>query len=89
MDDDTKKTYGNPRPIMTKFEKTKVLGLRLEQLQRGAPPMVDLKDVDTSNLRNIALKELAEKKLPFAILRSSPNGLQKELVRIRDMDVLD
>ena len=58
---------------MTRYEKAKILGVRMEQLARGSTPCVDLKDVlriykDVS-VRNIALLELEEKVMPLKIYR--------------------
>lgn len=72
------------RNVITRFERTKVLGVRMEQLARGAPAYVDttgMKDV-----RTIALKELEERKIPFIISRQMPNG-KKEYWRLEDMIV--
>jgi DNA-directed RNA polymerases I, II, and III subunit RPABC2 len=68
--------------VMTKYEKTKIIGLRLEQLSRGAPTLVDTSKV--SSLRDIVMKELAERKIPFMLVRTLPNN-KKEYYRICDM----
>jgi len=60
-------------PILTKFEKTRILGQRAKQIDSGARPFVDVpKDIIEGYL--IAKKELAEKKIPFIIKRPLPNG---------------
>ena len=60
-------------PIITKYEKTKILGERAKQINSGASPMID---VDKSIIDGyiIALKEYEEKKIPFIIKRPLPNG---------------
>lgn len=73
------------RNVMTRYEKAKIIGMRLEQLARGAPPYVSVKG-KTPNIREIALRELEERKLPFMIARSLPNGT-KEYWRLQDMIV--
>lgn len=73
------------RPIMSKYEKTKVLGVRIEQLSRGARSLVDLPS--SASMRDIAIAELEQKKMPFVIIRTMPNGL-KEYWKINDMIVL-
>ncbi len=70
------------RNVMTKFEKAKVIGLRLEQLARGMMPCVDIEGLKT--IREICLKELETRNLPFIIVRPLPNG-KKEYWRLSDM----
>ena len=62
---------------MTKFEKTRVLGQRAEQIARGAPTEVDVGNM--SDPLDIAIKELKEKKIPLKIKRIYPNGEIKEI----------
>lgn len=71
------------RNIMTKFEKNAMIGLRSEQLLRGAQPLVDF-DPKLFDVRKIAHKELDERKLPMLVCRKLPNG-EKEYWRIDDM----
>ena len=72
-------------PIMTKYEKTKVIGQRTKQLDVGNPPFVR---VDRPTLDNsiIAEQELREKKLPFIIQRPLPNG-GFEYWHVKDLEV--
>ncbi len=53
--------------FLTKYEKTRVLGLRIKQLEQGARPLVDDTGIQTE--KEIAFKELAERKLPFIVRR--------------------
>lgn len=71
------------RNVMTKYEKVKTIGLRAEQLQRGAVPYVEF-DKENFDPIDIAQKELDSRKLPFMILRRLPNG-EKEYWRLEDM----
>lgn len=64
---------------MNKYERTKVIGMRMEQIARGAPPMVDVTPGMT--VRQIVYKELEENKIPFILERSLPNG-KKELFKL-------
>ncbi len=75
------------RNILSKFEKVKILGLRSEQLQRGAQPYVDVDTSSSFNPKNIALQELHEKKIPFMIKRQLPDG-STEYWRLDDMIIL-
>lgn len=70
------------RNIMTKYEKAKIIGMRLEQLARGAPTLID--DKHCKSIRDVVFKELEEKKLPFVIIRQIPNG-KKEYWRVADL----
>jgi len=73
-------------PILTKFEKTKILGIRVKQLNNGAKPFIN---IDENILDNfiIATKELEEKKLPFIIQRPLPNNTF-EYWRISDLEII-
>jgi DNA-directed RNA polymerase I, II, and III subunit RPABC2 len=72
------------RNTMSKYEKTKIIGMRLEQITRGAKPFIDVTEGMT--VRDIVLKELADNKLPFMISRTLPNG-QKEFWKLEHMIV--
>jgi DNA-directed RNA polymerases I, II, and III subunit RPABC2 len=75
------------RNILSKFEKVKIIGLRSEQLQRGAQPYVKLEPNQPFVPRDVALQELKEHKLPFMLRRQLPNG-NIEYFRLDDMIVL-
>lgn len=53
-------------PFLTKFEKTRVLGIRTEQILAGAKIFVETTKTDPYE---IALEELNNKKMPFIIRR--------------------
>ena len=55
------------RNFLTRYERTRVLGIRIKQLQLGAPALVDIKKL--TNEKEIALAELKQRKLPFIIRR--------------------
>ena len=93
--DDSSKTLASldkpkiSKLIMTKYEFNQVIGLRTMQLSVGATAFVntdDLKVTSNMQLRQIALKELNEGKLPFIIKRPLPNN-KHEYVRVRDLDM--
>ena len=73
-------------PILSRYERTRVLGERAEQINSGAQPFIE---VDTSMIDGylIALKELEQKKIPFIIQRPLPNGTS-EYWRLRDLEQL-
>lgn len=81
--DPSKNTTKN---ILTKYEKVKIIGLRAEQLQRGAEPLIEWRGADFDP-RKIAMEELKQRKIPFMIRRNLPNG-SKEYYRLCDMIVL-
>jgi DNA-directed RNA polymerase I, II, and III subunit RPABC2 len=65
-------------PLLTKYEFDQVIGLRTMHLSRGAPPMVELppdfKVESNIQLRELAQRELLERRLPYMIKRVMPNG---------------
>ena len=73
-------------PIMSKYEKTRILGQRAKQLNSGNKPFINVpKNVMDGYL--IAQEELRQKKLPFIIRRPLPNG-GSEYWRIKDLELL-
>jgi len=74
------KTY----PILSKYERTKILGLRVSQLNKGASPFVKINHNVLVNIL-IAEKELKEKKIPFIIMRPMPNGTS-EYWNVNDLE---
>lgn len=77
-------------PIMTKYEFDQVIGLRTMHLSKGAPPLVevpsDFRITTNMHLREIALREMQEHRLPYIIKRPLPNG-KTEYVRVGDLDL--
>jgi DNA-directed RNA polymerase subunit K/omega len=73
-------------PILSKYEKTKVLGQRTKQLNLGNNPFITLARPTIDN-SIIAEEELKQKKIPFIIQRPLPNG-GFEYWHLRDLEVL-
>lgn len=73
-------------PLLTKYEKTKILGMRVKQLNNGAQPYIASNEKMIDNYL-IAKYELDEKKLPFIIQRPLPNN-NFEYWKLRDLDIL-
>jgi DNA-directed RNA polymerase I, II, and III subunit RPABC2 len=73
-------------PYLTKYEKTRILGVRTKQINEGAPIFVE---VDSSVIDGyiIAEKELHERKIPFIIRRPIPNG-GSEYWKVSDLEIL-
>lgn len=74
-------------PILSKFEKTRVLGLRAKQINEGAKPFVEMNQSNYDGYI-IACQELNEKKIPFIIRRPMPNGAS-EYWRLKDLELLN
>ena len=72
-------------PILTKYEKTKILGIRLKQLNNGSQPVINISENIIDN-NIIALQELENKKLPFIIVRPIPNKTF-EYWKLKDLEV--
>ena len=73
-------------PILTKYEKTKIIGIRLKQLNNGAKPYVTISDTILDN--NIIVNmELAQKVLPFIVSRPLPNNTY-EYWKLKDLELL-
>tara|TARA_Y100000389_G_scaffold186685_1_gene207306 strand:- start:4501 stop:4815 length:315 start_codon:yes stop_codon:yes gene_type:complete len=71
--------------IMTKYEKTSIVGVRMEQLAYGAASTLSVEELKKlKNIKDIANEELRQKKIPFMLLRTLPNKSQ-EYWRISDM----
>ena len=80
--DDNHKTY----PILSKYEKTRIIGLRVSQLNKGSKPFITLKNKILDNSL-IAEKELQEKALPFIIMRPIPNA-PSEYWKVSDLELI-
>ena len=80
--DDLHKTI----PLLTKYEKTRILGQRAKQLNNGAKPLVKL-DIPLIDGYLIALKELEEKTIPVIIRRPLPSGAS-EYWHLKDLEIL-
>jgi DNA-directed RNA polymerase I, II, and III subunit RPABC2 len=73
-------------PLLTKYEKTKILGMRVKQLNNGAQPYIVTNEKLIDNYV-IALIELEQKKIPFIIQRPLPNN-NFEYWKLHDLDIL-
>ena len=80
------KSTRKSRPLMTKFERAKILSVRAQQIEAGMPVLIDpnkipLNMVDTYE---IAKLEFTQKAIPLMIKRHLPNG-SFELWRLDDL----
>ena len=71
-------------PILTKYEKTRVLGARAKQLNNGSEPFIKVPESIIDGYL-IAEMELEQKKIPFIIKRPLPNG-SCEFWHLRDLE---
>lgn len=74
-------------PILTRYEKSKIIGLRAKQINSGG----DLFIKAPSNIIDgitLAKMELKQKKIPFIIRRPLPNG-KNEYWDINDLDIME
>ena len=60
-------------PFLTNFERTKIIGLRANQISKGSVPFIVVPPHIT-DVRDIARLELEQKRLPFIVKRPLPNG---------------
>ena len=60
-------------PILTRFEKARIMGARALQLSLGAPPFIDI-PVNAATSLDISMKELEDRAIPITIRRVLPNG---------------
>ena len=74
-------------PILTKYEYTRILGVRAKQINEGAQPFVKV-DKEVLDGYLIAQIEIKQKKLPFIVKRPIPNG-GMEYWKLCDLEILN
>ncbi|MBI96718.1 hypothetical protein CL656_06205 [bacterium] len=78
-------------PFLTKYEKTKILGLRVKQLNEGSKPFINLQEIFNTKivLDNylIAERELNMKRLPFIISRPITSK-HNEYWNLKDLEII-
>ena len=73
--------------ILTKKEFVKVLGSRESQLANNMTPTIT--NTEKLNHKQIAIKEILEKKCPYMIKRLIPYNNQYELIDINKLHIPD
>lgn len=63
-------------PFLNKFEKARLLGVRIQQLSAGAQPKISTEGFET--IQDIVEEELKQRKIPLIIKRNLPNGISEE-----------
>jgi DNA-directed RNA polymerase subunit K/omega len=71
-------------PILSKYEKSQVLGLRAEQLSNGSDLLIEAPP-GVTDVKILSRLELAQKKTPFIIKRKVGN--KSEYFKIEDMEI--
>ena len=74
-------------PILTKYEKARILGVRAKQLDNGADSFIPLPS-NVIDSYTIAEMELYEKRLPFIIRRPMPSG-GSEYWPLKELEIID
>lgn len=73
-------------PFMTKYEQTRILGLRTKQINNNSEIFVTMEKKALDGYL-IAKKELEKKAIPFIIKRPLPNG-QCEYWKVEDLEII-
>ena len=81
--EELKKSYKTSN-ILTKYEKTKILSERCQQLNNGSISYI--KDIQSDNIYEIANEELKKKLIPFIIKRPISNDF--EYWKLEDLELL-
>jgi DNA-directed RNA polymerase subunit K/omega len=73
-------------PILTKYEKSRILGIRAKQIDEGSNIFTEISNKIVDGY-TIAVKEFNEKKIPFILKRPLPNGTC-EYWNIKDLEII-
>ena len=73
-------------PILSKYEKTRIIGQRAKQIENGSAPFIEIKNNIIDTLL-IAEEELRQKKIPIIIKRPLPNGTN-EYWPLKDLQLI-
>lgn len=79
------KKFNKSSPILTKYERTKVIGIRAQQIAGGAEALIKVPP-GIIDVIEIAERELKEKKTPFIIKRKINNDF--EYWKIEDLEIM-
>jgi DNA-directed RNA polymerase I, II, and III subunit RPABC2 len=80
--DENHRTY----PFLTKYERTRIIGQRANELSLGARAYIQVPE-HVTDVREIARLELDQKRLPYIVKRPLPNG-EYEYWRLSDLMIL-
>tara|TARA_Y100001935_G_C17301956_1_gene509817 strand:- start:203 stop:580 length:378 start_codon:yes stop_codon:yes gene_type:complete len=74
-------------PVLTKYEKTRIISERVQQISNGGTPFISNPE-SYNTVHDIALQELSMKKLPFIIKRTI-YGNNYELWKLEDLKIIN
>ena len=74
-------------PVLSKYEKSRILGIRASQINNGAQILVK-QNIKTFDGYLIAQQELEERKIPFIIKRPLPMGGGCEYWKLDDLEIV-
>ena len=80
------KKTNRSKPVMSKYERTKIIGVRAQQLSEGSIPLIEVPKHLTKTL-DIATYELKMRKTPFIIKRNVGSNI--EYWKVEDLTVID
>jgi DNA-directed RNA polymerase subunit K/omega len=73
-------------PKLNKYERTAILGMRLEQLANGAPSFLPQEQLDNMyDIKDILQEEFKQKLIPFIIKRTMPTGDKDEYWKLSEL----
>tara|TARA_Y100000389_G_C17432362_1_gene503455 strand:- start:1114 stop:1482 length:369 start_codon:yes stop_codon:yes gene_type:complete len=72
-------------PVLNKYEKTRVLCERTQQIENGSIPYISNIERFTTSY-SIAVEEFNQKKIPFIIRRPLPHQKGYEYWKLKDME---
>lgn len=78
-----KKNY-KTLPVLSKYEKTRILSERAQQIENGSEPYISNVERFNSSYA-IAIEEFNTYKIPFIIRRNIPNSDECEYWKLKDM----
>lgn len=74
------------KPVMTEYERVRLIGDRARQLSLGAKSMI--KGVENMDPKEVAKLELKKKVLPLIIIRTLPSG-KKEKWKVSELEIVN
>ena len=86
MNYDKVKKLNKSKPVMSKYERTKIIGTRAQQIASGSQPLIEVPKYITSTLE-IAELELKNRKTPFIVKRRVGGNI--EYWKIEDLIFLE
>jgi DNA-directed RNA polymerase subunit K/omega len=85
MNYDKLKKKNKSKPVMSKYERTKIIGTRAQQIASGCQPLIEVPKYITNTLE-IAELELNNRKTPFIVKRKVGSNI--EYWKIEDLTYL-